>query len=130
MNTRRRLTNRRPNFSRVIEHDGQTYNATIGLDYYGGRVSEVFLSAEKEGSGMSALLGDIAVVISVALQWGVPVEALAKSVGRVRIAPIKPEEIDAPDMSTTRPASAIGATLDALQDEQDRLPACEQESED
>ena len=113
----------------MIEHDGLRYKATVGLDYYGGRVSEIFLSAEKEGSGMDALLGDIAVVISVALQWGVPVEALAKSVGRVRRAPITPEELDTPNLVDTRPASAIGAALDVLQDEQDRLPPYEPDNE-
>lgn len=113
---RQRLPDRRPAISEVIEIGGQTYTATAGIDLSVPGVREVFLSAAKEGSGMDAILGDAAVVISVALQHGVPVEALAKSVARVRTAPPAPEELGVERLSKTAPASAIGAALDFLRD--------------
>ena len=54
---------------------------------------------------MDALLGDAAVIVSVALQCGIPARALAKSIARLSTA------IDAP---ATEPASPIGAALDLL----------------
>ncbi len=43
---------------------------------------------QREGSLLNAMLADAAVVISVALQSGVPAAALAKSTGRVPASPI------------------------------------------
>ena len=81
-----------------------TLTATIGFDET-GRPVEVFLSGAKDGSGMAAILDDASVVISVALQHGIPAKALAKSISR------------APDgMGRISAASAIGATLDLLVD--------------
>jgi len=52
---------------------------------------------------MAAILDDASVVISVALQHGIPAKALAKSISR------------APDgMGRISAASAIGAALDLL----------------
>ncbi len=62
---------------------------------------------------LNALLADAAVVISVALQHGVPGEALARSVGRLPAGPVAPVELDhAPGQKV--PASPIGAALDLL----------------
>lgn len=68
-----------------------------------GRPAEVFLSGAKDGSGLAAILGDAAVVISVALQHRVSAAALSKSIARL------PASIDEPP---TAPASPIGAALD------------------
>ncbi|MBF0247009.1 MAG: hypothetical protein HQL36_02890 [Alphaproteobacteria bacterium] len=113
---RRRLPNRRPSISETIEIGGQVYTATAGFDLDELSVKEVFLSGAKEGSTMDAILGDAAVVISVALQHGVPIEALAKSVARIRTAPLRPEDLDTAYQNETVPATAIGATLDFLRD--------------
>lgn len=113
---RHRLRDRRMSVSEVIEIGGQTYTATAGIDISVLGVREVFLSAAKEGSGMDAILGDAAVVISVALQHGVPIEALAKSVARIRTMPLAPKDLDFEHLSETVPATALGATLDFLQD--------------
>lgn len=113
---RQRLPDRRPSISEVIEVGGQEYTATAGFDIADLGVKEVFLTGAKEGSSMDAILGDAAVVISVALQHGVPIEALAKSVARIRTMPLAPKDLDFEHLSKTVPATAIGATLDFLQD--------------
>jgi len=69
-------------------------------------------SAGKPGSPFHYLLEDLAVLISVAVQSGVPVEALAKSLARVP-APLTAAEIDTPAM-TRAPASLVGAIVDLL----------------
>ncbi len=113
MPERSRLPNRRPSHLEALEMDGQVITACIGFDPATGQPREIFLNGGKEGSQFDAMLADAATIISVALQYGVPVAALAKSVGR------------APDLSTmpgsinqlnagSEPASPIGAALDLL----------------
>jgi hypothetical protein len=57
------------------------------------------------GSALDAIHGDAAVVISIALQHGIPATAPRKSVGRV------PETLDGP---AVRAASPIAAALDLV----------------
>jgi hypothetical protein len=110
--TRQRLPNRRPAHTESLEVAGQVFTATVGFDEC-GRPRELFLAAGKEGSMLNALLADAAVVISVALQSGVPAAALAKSVGRLPAGPVAPVDLDhAPGQKV--PASPIGAALDLL----------------
>ena len=62
----------------------------------------------------AAPMADAAVVISVALQHGVPGEALAPSVGRLPAGPGAPADLDhVPGQKV--PALPIGAVLDLLQ---------------
>ncbi len=68
---------------------------------------------EREGSPLNAMLADAAVVISVALQSGVPAAALAKSVGRLPAGPVTPADLERPRPGRV-PASPIGAALDLL----------------
>src|SRR5690349_20042434 len=98
--------NRLPNRSRAetvgLSIGNAVLSATVGFDE-AGRPAELFLSGAKDGSGMAAILEDASVVISVALQYGVPAAALAKSISR------------APDgMCRITAASVIGAALDLL----------------
>ncbi len=110
---RHRLPNRRPSHTETLEVAGQVFTATVGFDPENGRPRELFLTAGKEGSMLNALLADAAVVISVALQSGVPAAALAKSVGRLPASPVAPVDLDhAPGQKV--PASPIGAALDLL----------------
>ena len=95
---RARLPDRRPSVTERIDVEGQTYTATAGIDPHTGAVREIFLDGAKAGSGMDAVLNDAAVTISVAIQHGVSIEALRKSVARV----------------AGTPASVIGAALDFL----------------
>ncbi len=91
---RHRLPNRRPCHTEVLEVDGQLFTASIGFDPETKQPREVFLSGGKQGSMLDALLGDAAVVISVALQHGVPAEALARSVARLPAGPVTPSDLD------------------------------------
>ena len=110
---RRRLPNRRPCHTEALEIAGQVFTATIGFDPEDDSPRELFLTAGKEGSMLNALLADAAVVISVALQHGVPGEALARSVGRLPAGPVTPADLDhAPGRKV--PASPIGAALDLI----------------
>ena len=110
---RHHLPNRRPAHSEVLEVDGRAFTATVGFDPESGQPRELFLIAGKEGSMLNAMLADAAVVISVALQSGVPAAALAKSIGRLPPGPVTPADLDhAPGQKV--PASPIGAALDLL----------------
>ncbi len=110
---RQRLPNRRPSHTEALEVAGQAFTATVGFDPKSGQPRELFLTAGKEGSLLNALLADAAVVISIALQNGVPAAALAKSVGRLPAGPVAPVDLDhAPGQKV--PASPIGAALDLV----------------
>ncbi|KKL27275.1 hypothetical protein LCGC14_2386790, partial [marine sediment metagenome] len=111
--TRARLPNRRDSELETLVVDGQRFEVCVGFDPETGRPREVFLNGGKEGSDFDAMLSDAATVISVALQHGVPLAELAKSVGRA------PELSTAPGSflqlaAGTEPASPIGAALDLL----------------
>ena len=110
---RKRLPNRRPSHVETLEVDGQVITACIGFDPATGQPCEVFLNGKKEGSQFDAMLADAATVISVALQYSVPLDALAKSVGRAPNAPTMPGSLDQLNASS-QPASPIGAALDLL----------------
>ena len=99
---RRRLPNRRPAVTRDLAIGNMLLTVTIGFDET-GQPAEIFLSGAKDGSGMAAILDDASVVISVALQHGIPPASLAKSISR---APDAQGRISA--------ASAIGAALDLI----------------
>ena len=85
---------------------GQEFTACVGFDPETGQPRELFLSGGKQGSQVDALLSDAATAISVALQFGVPPSALAKSVGRL-------PDLDSPTTGSG-PVSPIGAAIDLL----------------
>ncbi len=105
--SRERLPARRPSATHVIRWAGSDdqpteYSVTVGY-FLDGRPGEVFANGPKVGSAMQALLEDSCVAVSIALQHGVPPEALAHSMGRTPIS-----------KSETRPASIIGAIAEVL----------------
>lgn len=101
---RTRLPDRRPSITREVEWGGGRWTVTVGIDR-DGRPREVFADGAKEGSGMAAILSDACVVVSIALQAGVPVEALSHSLG------------EAVDVVTgaRRPASVIGLIVSLIE---------------
>ena len=109
---RRRLPNRRPSETQTLTVGNHAFVATIGFDLATGQPRELFLTAGKEGSLLNALLADAAVIVSVALQCGVPPAALSKSVGRLPDLPVSPDDLDR--SSGKLPSSPIGAALDLL----------------
>ena len=74
---RKRLPSRRSSHLETLEVAGQTFEACVGLCPETGQPREIFLNGRREGSQFDAMLADAATCISVALQFGVPVQALA-----------------------------------------------------
>jgi len=78
--TREPLPHRRYGESFDIQHLGIRYSMQIGC-YEDGRVGEVFLGMEKAaGTAMDVNARDMAVVMSMAIQHGVPIERMLKAV--------------------------------------------------
>ncbi len=113
MPERARLPNRRPSHVETLEVDNQVITACVGFDPATGHPRELFLNGAKEGSQVDAMLADAATVISIALQYGVPPRALAKSVGRASNVATAPGSIDQLKAGSES-ASPIGAALDLL----------------
>jgi ribonucleoside-diphosphate reductase alpha chain len=109
---RRRPPNRRRAETRELAIGGGPLTATVGFNA-GGRPAENFLAGAKDGSGLAAILDDARVVISIALQHGIPAAALAKSIARLPTAPLAPRYFTRPPGA--QPAAlVIGAALDLL----------------
>ena len=79
------------------------FTASIRREHAGAQVTEVFVNASKVDSDVDLTARDAAIVISIALQYGVPISTLAHSTGRNR------------DGSASSP---IGALLDILAKEE------------
>jgi hypothetical protein len=107
------LPTRRPSHTETLEVSGQVFTATIGFDPESGQPRELFLNGGKEGSQVDAMLSDAATIISVALQFGVPAAALAKSVGRAPNLSTMPGSTDQL-IAGNHAASPIGAAVDLL----------------
>ena len=113
MTARTRLPNRRPSHVETLEAAGQKFTACIGFDPGTGQPREVFLDGGKGGSQFDGILADAATVISIALQYGVPIHALAKSVGRSPNLATMPGSSDQL-IAGNHAASPIGAAVDLL----------------
>jgi ribonucleoside-diphosphate reductase alpha chain len=79
--TRAVLPHRRPNETLDAEWQGHAFSVTVGYDPATGAPAEVFADMPKGGQ-MGATLSDACVLISIALQHGIPPDALAKSLAR------------------------------------------------
>lgn len=79
-----------PDERRSITHkfsvaDQEGY-VTVGL-YADGRPGEIFVKINKEGSTVSGLMDTVALLTSVTLQYGVPIEDLARKLKNTRFEP-------------------------------------------
>ena len=108
MVSRETLPFRRQNETVEVIFDSNRYTVTIGFDE-AGRARELFVDGPKFGSAMQALLSDAFTMLSVALQWGVPRDALMKSLGRC------PAFHDGQEREG--PASVLGAIMEAIHDQ-------------
>lgn len=78
--TREPLPQRRYNESSEFSHGGIRYAMQIGL-YEDGRVGEVFLQMEKSAGTVADVASrDLAVIISIAIQYGVPLERMLAAI--------------------------------------------------
>jgi hypothetical protein len=78
---RERLPNRRASQNIAFERDNLNYQMTVGL-YPDCRVGEIFLNAEHSNSLLDALAHDAAIVVSLALQFGCPLETIRHALKR------------------------------------------------
>ena len=72
---REKLPDRRNNFTHKFYINGQTVYMTVGL-YPDGRPGEVFIDVNKAGTALRAWAGSTAKLMSLMLQYGVPVSEL------------------------------------------------------
>jgi len=98
---RERLPNRREATTFDVKAGGLRYRATIG-GYPDGRVGEIFLTNHKAGSQAGIMASDAAVVASIALQYGVPLDVLRNALMRD---------------SRGKPSGPLGVVLDQLAQE-------------
>ena len=83
---RRRLPDERPSVTHKFQVGEQEGYVTVGL-YDDGRPGEVFLRVSKQGSTVSGLMESLGQLTSIALQYGVPLEALAAKMKNSRFEP-------------------------------------------
>jgi ribonucleoside-diphosphate reductase alpha chain len=81
-----RLADTRAAITHKFSISGHEGYVTVGL-YPDGRPGEMFLTMAKEGSTLRGLVDTIAVLTSLALQYGVPVDVLARKFERTTFEP-------------------------------------------
>jgi ribonucleoside-diphosphate reductase alpha chain len=84
---RRRLPDTRASLTHRFNVSGHEGYLTVGL-YENGSPGELFITMAKEGSTIGGLMDCLGTAISVALQYGVPVESLVKKFAHQRFEPM------------------------------------------
>lgn len=83
---RRRLPDTRRSITHKFSVGGHEGYLTVGL-YEDGRPGELFITMAKEGSTVGGLMDSLGTAISVALQYGVPIESLVNKFTHQRFEP-------------------------------------------
>ena len=83
---RRRLPDERHSLTHHFSVGGQEGYVTIGL-YEDGLPGEMFIRMSKEGSTVSGLMDSFATAVSLALQFGVPLQVLCNKFSHTRFEP-------------------------------------------
>lgn len=92
-----------------VHHWGKRYVVGLGRAGQDAAVSEVFINCGRSGEQAETLASDSAVILSIALQYGVPIKVLEKAITRD------------PD---GKPSGPMGAIIDLIATEQPAaLPA-------
>jgi hypothetical protein len=95
---RRLLPQRRAATSLSLHFGSVDYVVTLG-HFEDGSPAEVFIDGAKAGSDIQAMSRDAAILISLALQFGCPIETLRRAITR---------------NSDGTPQSIVGAVLDTM----------------
>jgi len=96
--TRTRLSDRRECTTFDVRHGAQRFH--VSIDYFrDGTVPEIFINGPKSGSDLEATARDAAIVLSIARQYGVPLDEIRHAVTR---------------NADGSPGSIIGAVLERL----------------
>jgi hypothetical protein len=101
-NSRRRLPNRRAAETFEVECAGLRYRVSIGR-FEDGALAEIFICNGKTGSDSDTAARDSAVVASIALQYGVPLDVLRHALMRD---------------SQGRPSGPLGCAVDLIAEEE------------
>ena len=96
--TRRTLPQRRASETFDLRFWSQNFTITVGR-YPDGAIGEVFIDSGKTGQDVQSTARDAAVVLSLALQHGTPIETIRRAVTR---------------NGAGEAASILGATVDCL----------------
>jgi ribonucleoside-diphosphate reductase alpha chain len=83
---RKRLPHTRQSITHKFSISGHEGYLTVGL-YEDGQPGEVFIKMAKQGSTVSGLVDTIAILTSLVLQYGAPVESLARKFQHTRFEP-------------------------------------------
>ena len=78
---RRIRPNKRTSETITYYREGSRYQMTVGF-FPDGAVGEVFLNADRHASLLDVLMSDAAIIASLALQYGCPLEAITHAVKR------------------------------------------------
>jgi ribonucleoside-diphosphate reductase alpha chain len=84
--TRRKLPDERKSVTHKFSIGGHEGYITVGM-YDDGQPGEIFIRMSKEGSTISGLMDSFAIAVSMALQYGVPIQALVDKFLHVRFEP-------------------------------------------
>lgn len=98
--SRKNLKNRRDHDVAEFEFHGNEYTIGVGR-FADGTPAEVFLDCRKITSESACIARDAAVVLSIALQYGVPLEIMRKAITR--------EEDGEPSSVTGKVLDILGA---------------------
>jgi len=79
--SRQSLPQRRPHWSITFSHDGHRYTAGWG-EFLDGRLAEIFLNTDKNGTTLNVAARDAAISASLLLQFGCPVGTLRRALTR------------------------------------------------
>ena len=96
--TRRTLPQRRASETFTVRFWSQPFTVTVGF-YADGTLGEVFIDSGKTGNDIQSIARDAGVLLSLALQHGVPPEAIRHAVTRG---------------ASEEPASILGAVVDSI----------------
>ncbi len=83
---REKLPDRRKCWTQKVRIEGQTYYLSCG-EYSDGRLGEVFVDAQKNGTFTRGVLGALARLVSIALQSGSAVEDVASVLRHLNFPP-------------------------------------------
>jgi ribonucleoside-diphosphate reductase alpha chain len=83
---RRRLPDERRAITHKFDIAGHEGYLTVGM-YEDGRPGEIFVTMAKEGSMTSGLMDALATMVSIALQYGVPLKVLCDKLSHTRFEP-------------------------------------------
>lgn len=112
--TRERLPRRRSGVTHSVEVNGAAVFMTTN-QFTDGRPGEVFAKWGKEGSTAGGLMDAFSIVLSLALQYGVPAEVIVSKLKDLRFEPFGwTDDPDIPEVSSVMDWAARRIALDHL----------------